>query len=185
MSLNLVPEPTNQLVHMTIEYAQSKMVAVSTNSPLIDHFLRKVKMSLSELTWINYAHDLKIFFSVLGQPLDQIDRHSCLHFMELQEQAGLSSLTINRRLAAVSSLCTESPLLDPEHFPQNPIAPLQRSKEIRRRNTSLYRRQPQRVPDIIAEKDLQAFFAVLPSWRDRTLILLMWISCLRISERSE
>src|SRR5437870_9850350 len=36
--------------------------------------------------------------------------------------------------------------------------------------------------DIIAEKDLQAFFEVLPTWRDRTLILLMWMSCLRISE---
>jgi site-specific recombinase XerD len=182
MSLNHIPEQTYQLVHITIEYAQSKMVAVSTNSLFIDHFLRKVKMSLSELTWINYAHDLKIFFTILDLPLEQINRHSCLRFMELQDQAGLSSLTINRRLAAVSSLFIELNLLDPERFPQNPVAPLQRSKARRRSNQSLYRRQPQRVPDVIAEEDLQAFFAKLPTWRDRTLILLMWISCLRISE---
>lgn len=182
MFLNLIPEPTNQLVFITIEYAQSKMVAVSTNSPLIDHFLCKVRMSLSELTWINYAHDLKIFFTALDQPLEQVNRQSCLRFMELQEQAGLSSLTINRRLAAVSSLFAELNLLDPERFPQNPVAPLQRSKETRRRSQSLYRRQPQRIPDIIAEEDLQAFFTQLPTWRDRTLILLMWMSCLRISE---
>ncbi|HEX6482921.1 MAG TPA: tyrosine-type recombinase/integrase [Ktedonobacteraceae bacterium] len=182
MFLSPVPEPPTQLVHITIEYAQSKMVAVSTNSPLIAHFLRKVKMSLSELTWINYAHDLKVFFTTLGQPLEQVNRSSCLRFMELQEQAGLSSLTINRRLAAVSSLFTELNLLDPEHFPQNPVAPFQRSKKTQRRNTSLYRRQPQRVPDVISEEDLQAFFAMLPTWRDRTLILLMWICCLRISE---
>jgi site-specific recombinase XerD len=182
MSLNPVPEPSSPVVSITIEYAHSKMVAVSTNSPLIDHFLRKVKMSLSELTWINYAHDLKIFFTVLGRPLEAIDRKSCLRFIELQEQAGLSSLTINRRLAAVSSLFTELNLLDPEQFPQNPVAPLHRSQETRSRSQSLYRRQPQRLPDIIAAEDLQAFFAQLPTWRDRTLMLLMWISCLRISE---
>ncbi len=182
MPLNPVPGPAAQAVSITIEYAQSKMVAVSTNSPAVDHFLRKVKMSLSELTWINYAHDLKIFFTTLGQPLEEIDRRSCLRFMELQEQAGLSSLTINRRLAAISSLFTELNLLDPGQFQHNPVAPLQRGKETRRRSQSLYRRQPQRIPDVIAEKDLQTFFAQLPTWRDRTLILLMWISCLRISE---
>ncbi len=182
MSLDLNPAPASQIVHITITYAQSKMVDVSTNSPLIDLFLRKVKMSLSELTWINYAHDLKVFFTVLGQPLEEINRKSCLHFMEQQDQAGLSSLTINRRLAAVSSMFTELNLIDPERFPQNPVAPLQRNKQARRRSQSLYRPQPQRVPDIISEKDLQLFFAQLPTWRDRVLILLMWISCLRISE---
>jgi site-specific recombinase XerD len=125
---------------------------------------------------------LKVFFQTLKVPLEQVDRKACIRFMELQEQAGRSHLTINRRLAAVSSLFTELYVLDPERFPHNPVAPLQRRKETRRRSQSLYRRQPQRVPDIIAEEDLQAFFAVLPTWRDRTLILLMWISCLRISE---
>lgn len=172
----------DQSVHITIAYEHSTMVDVSTNSPLIDHFLRKVKMSQSIHTWINYAHDLKAFFTALGQPLEQIDRHSCVRFMEQQDRAGLSHLTINRRLAAVSSLFTELNLLDPDRFPQNPVAPLQRNRDTRRRSPSLYRKQPDRVPDIISEKDLQAFFAVLPTWRDRTLILLMWISCLRISE---
>ena len=180
MSFDLV---VGQLVQITLEYDQGKMVAVSTNSPLIDHFLRKVKMSRAELTWINYAHDLKIFFATLGQPLEQIDRHSCLRFMELQDQAGYSGLTINRRLAAVSSLFTELMLVDPDRFSQNPVSPLQRTREARRRGSqSLYRRQPDRVPDVIAEEDLRSFFEALPTWRDRTLVLLMWISCLRISE---
>jgi site-specific recombinase XerD len=181
MSLERVVDQL-QPVQVTIVYEHSLMVEVSTNSPLVDHFLRKVKLSQSIHTWINYAHDLKVFFATLGLPLDHVDRHSCLHFMELQHQAGLSSLTINRRLAALSSLFTELNLLDPEQFPQNPVAPLQRHRETRRRSQSLYRKQPQRVPHLITEEDLQAFFAVLPTWRDRTLILLMWISCLRISE---
>jgi integrase/recombinase XerD len=81
-----------------------------------------------------------------------------------------------------SSLFSELHLLDSKALPTNPVYPLQRDRATRRRSQSLYRKQPDRVPDIIAESDLQAFFEVLPTWRDRTLILLMWISCLRISE---
>jgi integrase len=102
--------------------------------------------------------------------------------MESQDRAGLSRLSTNRRLAAVSSLFAELNLLDPITFPINPVYPLQRDRATRRRSLSLYRKQPDRVPDIITEQNLQAFFEVLPSWRDRTLMLLMWISCLRISE---
>jgi site-specific recombinase XerD len=40
----------------------------------------------------------------------------------------------------------------------------------------------QRIPNIIPEQDMKALFAALPTWRDRTLLLLMWISCLRVSE---
>jgi site-specific recombinase XerD len=169
-------------VQVTIVYEHSRMVDASTTSPVVDHFLRKVKLSASAHTWINYAHDLKVFFTTLNVPLEAITRQNCLAFMEAQDRAGLSSLTINRRLAAVSSLFTELHLLDPDRFPHNPVAPLQRNRDTRRRGPSLYRRQPDRVPDVISEQDLQTFFAVLPTWRDRTLILLMWISCLRISE---
>jgi site-specific recombinase XerD len=171
-----------QPVQVTIMYAHSTMVEIVTNSPLIDHFLRKIKLGQSVHTWINYAHDLRVFFQAIQMPLDQVDRKTCVRFMELQEQAGLSSLTINRRLAAISSLFTELHLLDPERFPRNPVAPLQRSKENRRSRTSLYHKQPFRLPNVIAETDLQTFFAQLPTWRDRTLILFMWLSCLRISE---
>ena len=179
MSLQLV---TEQPVQFDIVYEHSKMIAVSTTSPLIDHFLRKVKLTQSEQTWIAYTHDLKVFFRTLNLPVEQVDHQSCLTFMECQDREGMSRLTINRRLAAVSSLFAELHLLDSKAFPTNPVYPLQRDRATRRRSQSLYRKQPDRVPDIIAESDLQAFFEVLPTWRDRTLILLMWISCLRISE---
>jgi len=85
--------------------------------------------------------------------------------MEQQNRAGLSSLTINRRLAAVSSLFAELNLLDPITFSQNPVVPLQRAltTRLRRESTSLYRKQPDRLPEIIAEDNLQAFFQVLPT----------------------
>lgn len=181
MSLDLITG-NSQPIQITIEYKRSEMVAVSTNSPLIDHFLSKVRMSQAKLTWINYAHDLKVFFHVVQQPLEAIDRKTCVRFMEAQDCVGLSSLTINRRLAALSSLFIELNLLDPDRFPQNPVAPLHTRREGRRRTPSLYRRQPDRIPDIITEENLQTFFTMLPTWRDRTLTLLMWLSCLRISE---
>ena len=56
-----------QPIQIRIEYKQSEMVAVSCNSALIDHFLAKVKMNQAKLTWINYAHDLKVFFHTIHQ----------------------------------------------------------------------------------------------------------------------
>ena len=153
----------NQPVIIAIRYEHSITSEVTTNSPLIDHFLQKVKLSQSVHTWLNYAHDLKIFFTIVALPLEQIDRQSCVRFMEHQTRSGLSSLTINRRLAAISSLFTELHLLDPDAFPRNPVTPLRRDRQQYKPGQSLYRRQPDRIPDIIAEKDLQAFFEVLPS----------------------
>src|SRR5947209_6861233 len=126
MPLELI---SDQPVQFTIVYEHGTMAQVSTTSPLIDYFLRRVKVSQSEHTWINYAHDLKVFFTIVSQPLEMITRQSCVAFMEQQDHAGLSSLTINRRLAAVSSLFTELNLLDPAAFPRNPVAPLQRNRE--------------------------------------------------------
>ncbi len=77
MSLELV---SDQPVQFIIVYEHGTMVQVSTTCPLIDHFLRRVKVSQSEHTWVNYAHDLKVFFTVVCQPLEQIDRQSCIAF---------------------------------------------------------------------------------------------------------
>ena len=57
MSFELVKD---QEVQISIRYEHSQMVEVSTNSPFIEHFLRKVHLSQAEHTWINYAHDLKV-----------------------------------------------------------------------------------------------------------------------------
>jgi site-specific recombinase XerC len=72
-------------------------------------------------------------------------------------------------------------LLDPALFPHNPVSPFQRSRHQRRRRFSRYRKQPQRIPDVLASEPLQTLFGAVHTWRDRSLILLMWVSCLRIS----
>ena len=169
-------------VQFTVSRAHGQIVDVQTDSPELNHFLRVIKLNRTYNTWLNYALDLKAFFAVVQQPLSSIGRAACLTFMEQQDRDGRARTTINRRLAAVSSLFNELQLLDPLRFPHNPVNPLRAERAHRRHSQSLYRKQPQPVPDIIAQDALQSFFASLPTWRDRTLILLMWLSCLRISE---
>jgi integrase/recombinase XerD len=179
MSSNAIVRP---VVCFTFVRQEGQITDISTNAPFINHFLDLVKMSRAYNTWISYAHDLKVFFEVIPKPPETITRVDCVTFMKHQDQAGCSDATINRRLAAVSSLFNELRLLDPARFPQNPVRPRQRLRGSRQRSQSLYRKQAQRVPDVLLDQDLRTFFGALPSWRDRTLVLLMWISCLRISE---
>ena len=179
MSANAFTEPP---VRFAIAHERSRVIDVSTNSPLVNHFLDLVKMSRAYNTWVSYAYDLKVFFRVIPRPPEEITRSDCLAFMKQQDAAGYSDATINRRLAAVSSLFNELHLLDPTRFPRNPVHPSQRRREPHQRSQSLYRKQAQRIPTVLSEDDLRAFFSALRSWRDRSLVLLMWISCLRISE---
>jgi site-specific recombinase XerD len=166
-------------IRFTIVRQHGQISEILTNSSSLNHFLDVLKLSRAHNTWINYAHDLKQFFDCIPKPLPSIDRRDCLAFMKQQQTAGMSEATINRRLAAVSALFNELQLLDPERFAQNPVQPRTGRPH---HSQSLYRRQARRLPDTIAPDDLQTFFSTLPTWRDRTLILLMWISCLRISE---
>ncbi len=170
---------TRRPVRFTITRKDGAISEILTNSAVINHFLDMIKLSRATNTWINYAHDLKQFFECIRKPPELVDRRDCLAFMKQQQKAGRADSTINRRLAAVSALFNELQLLDPARFGLNPVRPHQGRPH---HSPSLYRRQAQRLPDIIAPADLQKIFTALPTWRDRTLMLLMWISCLRISE---
>ena len=169
-------------IQFTVIRAGGKIVDVQTSSPEINHFLRLLKLSRAHNTWLNYALDLKLFFSIVQRLPEQVGRPECLTFIEQQDREGRADATINRRLAAVSPLFDELHLLDSERFPHNPVYPFQRSRHERRLRASLYRKQPERLPHILASEQLQTLFTSVHTWRDRTLILLMWISCLRISE---
>lgn len=169
-------------VPFSIARAGGQITEIVTASPAINHFLQFVRLTRSRNTWVSYAHDLKAFFAVVGKPPEDVTRADCLAFLEQQDRAGLSDATVNRRLAAVSSLFGELQLLDPQRFTTNPVQPVKRQRGRGERGSSLYRRQPQRIPDVVSVDHLRTFFAALPTWRDRTLVLLLWISCLRISE---
>jgi site-specific recombinase XerD len=169
-------------VLFTIIREKGRVKEVSTNSSQINHFLDLIKMSRAYNTWISYTEDLKLFFETILKSPEVITRADCLEFMKQQDRDGCSGATINRRLAAVSSLFNELCLLEPDKFSLNPVYPHQVHRESKRTTQGLYRKQAQPVPEIVPENDLRAFFNTLTCWRDRTLVLLMWISCLRISE---
>lgn len=179
MSPNASVEPVVQFIFVR---EKGLVSAVSTNSSLVNHFLDLIRLNRAYNTWVSYAHDLRIFFEVIPKPPEAITRADCLAFMKQQDEAGCSNATLNRRLAAVSSLFNELQLLDSDRFPQNPVHPRRRQRESRQPSHSLYLKQAQRVPKILSEDDLRTFFSALPSWRDRSVVLLMWISCLRVSE---
>ena len=179
----MADEPAHSpAILFTVVRAGGKIVDVQSTSPEINHFLRVLKLTRAHNTWLNYALDLKLFFRIVQVPPHNVGRAECLTFIEHQIREGRADATINRRLAAVSSLFDELHLLDPELFPHNPVYPFRRSRHERRRRASLYRKQPQRIPDVLATEQLQTLFRSVHTWRDRTLILLMWVSCLRISE---
>ncbi len=176
-------DDTNKpIVLFAIVRERGRVKEISTTSPLVNHFLDLMKMSRAYNTWVSYAQDLKVFFKTISKSPETITRADCLEFMKRQDEASCSGATINRRLAAVSSLFNELNLLEPDRFPRNPVNPRQGYLGSKRVGQSLYRKQAQPIPQILSENELRAFFATLRSWRDRTLVLLMWISCLRISE---
>jgi integrase/recombinase XerD len=179
--MTLARHPDTQ-VQFTVMRQGGQITDIVTDSLQVNHFLRLIRATRARHTWISYAHDLKVFFAVAGKPPEAVTRQDCLAFVEQQDRAGRADATINRRLAAVSVLFGELHLLDPDRFPGNPVQPATRLSGRRGRRHSLYRRQRQRVPDIVADEHLRAFFASLRTWRDRALVLLMWVSCLRIGE---
>jgi integrase/recombinase XerC len=178
---HMTVEPrTDQSVQFTLVYQQGKLTECVTSSTLLNHFLDVIKLSRTYNTWVNYAYDLKTFFEQIPKSPETINRKDCLAFMRQQQDAGLSSATINRRLAALSSLFKELQLVGV--VDQNPVQPGQAGPRPHRRSQSLYRQPAKRLPETIPEQGLQRFFSRLPTWRDRTLVLLMWTSCLRVSE---
>ena len=112
-------------------------------------------------TWLSYTYDLKIFFEVIPKLPQAVSRQDCVEFMKHQQPLGLAEATINRRLAAVSSLFNEMQLLHLGEDLRNPVQPGAGRGATAHRNPSLYRRQAQRIPETIPATDLQRFFQAL------------------------
>jgi len=174
--------PHKSAVSITFKWEKGILIEVMTNSPPIDHFLNFIKNSRAYNTWVNYAHDLKVFFSIISKHPKTITRKDCVEFIKQQSQEDYSDATINRRLAALSSLFNELKLMeDFENF-RNPIYPRMNLSKNQQRNLGLYRRQGQRIPTIFNEDEIFSFLNSLRTWRDRSIVMLMWICCLRVSE---
>jgi site-specific recombinase XerD len=121
-------------------------------------------------TWRDYGYDLKQFVACVGDvepgsvTFQDIDR-----FVIAQAERGYKPCTINRRLAAITSLYTFLSDDDPDLL--CPVLPHRHGLK-----------EPQRLPRPVQEDDLHAFFAVIEDTRDRAMFVLMLRCGLRISE---
>jgi site-specific recombinase XerD len=137
----------------------------------IDQFVNWVRRRNPEArTWRDYQYDLYQFAALVGdRPPKEITFRDIDRFINHQAEKGFKATTINRRLAAVMALYTY--LSDDDNELVCPV--------LKRRH---HLREPQRLPRPVPEEDLQRFFAVIESSRDRAMFVLMLRCGLRISE---
>lgn len=121
-------------------------------------------------TWRDYRGDLRQFVAVVGdRPPSAITFHDVDRFVTQQAARGLKPGTINRRLAAVTSLYAFLSDDDP-----NLVCPVLSHRH--------FLKERYRLPRPVPEADLRRFFAVIENARDRAMFLLMLRCGLRISE---
>jgi site-specific recombinase XerD len=172
---------SSPIVSFSIEWENGRVISVHSTSQEINHFLELIKTCRAYNTWVSYSHDLKVFFQIIYKQPEEVTRTDCVEFIKAQSFEGFADSTINRRLAAVSSLFNELCIYKPNQFPINPINPKTIRSNIRS-NMALYRKQGHAIPKVFTTYEIEVFLDSLRTWRDRALVLLMWISCLRISE---
>lgn len=121
-------------------------------------------------TWRDYGYDLQQFAATVGdRPPGSITFHDIDRFVTLQAARGLKPATLNRRLAAITSLYTF--LADEDPTLVCPVLPHRHGLK-----------EPRRLPRPVPEADLRRFFAVIHDLRDRAMFVLMLRCGLRISE---
>jgi site-specific recombinase XerD len=121
-------------------------------------------------TWRDYRYDLKQFAAVVGdKPPGSVTLRDVDDFVIQQAQRGFKPATINRRLAAVTSLYTF--LSDDDPGLMCPVLSHRHGL-----------REPQRLPRPVQPEILSQFFAVIEDNRDRAMFTLMLRCGLRISE---
>ena len=143
----------------------------------------------------SYAFDLLAFCRWLLQDdraLEAVDTAALLCF--LASCQGLAPATVNRRLAAVSSLFCFRAMRDPTLPSPMPRGPAAHRVSASQRNgllghlakpqprSPLRARQPRPLPRGLDGAEVTAFLASLRTWRDKTIAGLMLFSGLRSAE---
>ena len=120
--------------------------------------------------WRDYSYDLKQFVAVVGdRSPGAITFHDVDRFVTSQAARSFKPATINRHLAAITSLY--SFLSDDDPTLVCPVLPQRHGLQ-----------EPQRLPRPVQKEDLRKFFAVIDDVRDRAMFTLMLRCGLRISE---
>jgi integrase/recombinase XerD len=166
---------------------------------LIDDFLEFVAGRARPATVRHYAHDLYVFFSVVGKDPVDVRPKDVLGFVTEQRrartggenvvrisdgQAGLSAGTIKRRLAAVSSLCGYLLTGDDVGVEANPVPRGIATRRTRGRSGKGLPlvRGVRRLPRVLDPDDVEALVGELRSERDRAMVQAMLLGGLRRCE---
>ena len=178
------------------EVRDGQLVRLSLGIALVDDYLDFLRCHARPNTWLNYAHDLKVFFSLVDKPVPAVTTADVFHFMELQRYPppadgaadpprGVCARTLKRRLCAVSNLYAYLLLRGDSPVSRNPVpaGALVRghAADAARRSTPLIR-TPQTLPDLVPVAQVQRFLASLATYRDKAMVLLMALGGLRKSE---
>ncbi len=164
---------------------------------LVDEFLEFVAVRARPNTVRAYAHDLKVFFSVVGKDPVEVTPADVLAFVTEQHRprdgadnvvrisdgrAGLSASTIKRRLAAVSSLYGY--LVTKGDVTSSPVPrglPTRKSRHRGERGLPLVR-GVRRLPRILEPAEVEALMGSLRTTRDRAMVQAMVLGGLRRCE---
>lgn len=166
---------------------------------LVDEFLEFVSVRARPNTVRAYAHDLKVFFSVVGKDPVEVTPADLLAFVTEQNRprdgvdnvvrisdgrAGMSAATIKRRLAAVSSLYGYLVTRGDVGVSSNPVPrglPTRKSRHRGERGLPLIR-GVRRLPRILEPGDVEALMRSLRTARDRAMVQAMVLGGLRRCE---
>ncbi len=166
---------------------------------LVDEFLEFASGRARPNTVRAYAHDLSVFFGVIRKEPKDVTAKDVLRFVSLQRrpregaenlvrisdgESGLSTSTIKRRLAAVSSLYGYLVIRGDAGVVANPVPqglPTRRNRHRGERGAPLLR-GVRRLPRILDRDEVEALMAALRTDRDRAMAQAMLLGGLRRCE---
>jgi integrase/recombinase XerD len=166
--------------------------------PLVDDFLEFASGRARPNTVRAYAHDLKMFFTIVDKDPVEVRAADVFGFVNAQRRAragaekvvrisdggsGLSNATIRRRLAAVSALYGYLITRGDAGVETNPVPrglPTRRHRREGRGQPLV--RSVRRLPRILEPEELTALMAALRTHRDRAMVQAMVLGGLRRCE---
>lgn len=179
------------------EIRNGQLYRLSLGLDLADKYLEFLHSRCCPNTWINYAHDLKVFFNTIQKSVLAVTTSDVLQFMQFQTQppaadpqeAGhprpVCQRTLKRRLCAISGLYNYLLLSDDPPIKRNPVPSGLRLRGsipgLTSRSNPLIR-SPVNLPQLVPVEQIQRFLSSLQVDRDKAMLLLMALAGLRKSE---
>lgn len=165
----------------------------SLGDELVDEYLRFTAARVRPNTLSAQVFDLKVFFTVVAKPPQQVTVSDVFGFIEAQRaprrgdnvvrlvdgEAGLAASTIKRRLATVSSLFEY--LFLRGLCDRNPVPRSMGARHRGHRGVPLVR-APKRLPRVLSPTEVVALTGALRTDQDRAMVALMLHGGLRRCE---